>query len=395
MLQPIVAGIVAAITGFASSFAIVLAGLAAVGATEGQSSSGLLIICVAQGVLSIVLSAVTKVPVKFAWSTPGAALLVATAGVTHRFSEAVAAFIVASALIVLVGLIPALERLIARIPRPISSAMLAGILFPLCLAPVKAAVGAHTWYLAIPVILVWLVLSRLAPRWAVPAAIVLTAILVALTAGTTWAQGAHLVPQLDLVVPTFDPLVVVSLAVPLFVVTMAGQNIPGAAILNSYGYRAPVRPALVGSGVLSGVGALFGGIPINLAALTQALTAGPDASADARKRWIAPISAGGTYIVLGFLAGVATAFVSASPPILIQAVAGLALLGALIGAITGAVEQPAHRVAAVATFLVTASGVTIAGIGSAFWGLLVGAVIMLWFGWRRTPKLPSGDATKR
>lgn len=382
MVQPIVAGIVAAITGFASSFAIVLAGLAAVGATEGQASSGLLVICLAQGTLAIVVSALTKVPVKFAWSTPGAALLVATAGVTHRFSEAVAAFMVSAALIVLVGLIPALERLIARIPRPISSAMLAGILFPLCLAPVKAAVGEHTWYLAIPVILVWLVLYRLAPRWAVPAAIVLTAVLLALTAGTGWIRGAQLFPQLDLVAPTFNPLVVVSLAVPLFIVTMAGQNIPGAAILNGYGYRTPVKAALVGSGALSGVGALFGGIPINLAALTQALTAGPDASPDKAKRWIAPIAAGSTYIVLGLLAGVATAFVAASPPILIQAVAGLALLGALIGAVVGAVAEPDHRLAAVATFLVTASGITIAGIGSAFWGLLVGALIMLWTGWR-------------
>ena len=389
MVQPIVAGIVAAITGFASSFAIVLAGLAAVGATEGQASSGLLIICVAQGLLSIVLSAVTKVPVKFAWSTPGAALLVATAGVTHRFSEAVAAFIVSAALIVIVGLIPALERLIARIPRPISSAMLAGILFPLCLAPVKAAVGAHTWYLAVPVILVWLVLYRFAPRWAVPAAIVLTAVLLALTAGTSWVSGAHLVPQLDFVAPSFDPRVVVSLAIPLFVVTMAGQNIPGAAILNGYGYPAPVRAALVSSGALSGFGALFGGIPINLAALTQALTAGPDASPDVKKRWIAPMSAGGTYIVLGLLAGVATAFVAASPPILIQAVAGLALLGALVGAFVGAVEQPPGRLAAVATFLVTASGITIAGIGSAFWGLIVGAVILLWTRWRRRAKTTS------
>ena len=384
MLQPIVAGIVAAITGFSSSFAIVLAGLAAVGVTQAQASSGLLVICVAQGVLSIVISAVTKVPVKFAWSTPGAALLVATAGVTGRFGEAVAAFVVAAALIVLVGLIPALERLIARIPKPISSAMLAGILFPLCLAPVRAAVGAHTWYLAIPVILVWLVLYRFAPRWAVPAAIVLTGALLAATAGTGWFHGAQLLPQVEFVVPQFNPVVVVSLAVPLFIVTMAGQNIPGVAILNNFGYRPPVRSALVGSGMLSGVGALFGGITINFAALTQALTAGPDASPHPDKRWVAPVSAGGTYIVLGLLAGVATAFVSASPPILIEAVAGLALLGALIGAVVAAVEQPANRLAAIATFLVTASGVTIAGIGSAFWGLLVGAIFMLWLGWRRS-----------
>lgn len=339
-------------------------------------------ICVAQGLLSIVLSTVYRVPVKFAWSTPGAALLVATAGVTGRFSEAIAAFIVAALLIVLVGLWPALERLIARIPRPVSNAMLAGILLPLCLAPVKAAVEIPL--LAIPVIVVWLVLYRIAPRWAVPAAIVLAAVLLAMTVGSDWLRGATLAPHLDFVAPSFDPMVVVSLAIPLFIVTMAGQNIPGAAILGNFGYRAPVRTALIGSGMLSAVGALFGGITVNFAALTQALTAGPEASADRTRRWIAPVAAGTMYIVLGLLAGVATAFVSASPPILIEAVAGLALLSALIGAVVAAVEDAAHRLAAILTFLVTASGIVVAGIGSAFWGLLVGAIVMLWLGWQRS-----------
>lgn len=287
MVQPIVAGIVAALTGFASSFAIVLAGLTAVGATESQAASGLLVMCLAQGALSIVLSVAYRVPVKFAWSTPGAALLVATAGVTGHFGEAVGAFIVAALLIVIVGLWPALERLITRIPRPIANAMLAGILFPLCLAPIKAAVEIPL--LAIPVILVWLILYRLAPRWAVPSAIVLAIVLLVVTVGPGWAGSAQLFPVLDFVQPTFDPLIAVSIAIPLFIVTMAGQNIPGAAILNNFGYRAPVRAALVGSGGLSAVSALFGGLTINFAALTQALTAGPEASPDHRKRWIAPV----------------------------------------------------------------------------------------------------------
>ena len=381
MLQPAIAGIVAAITGFSSSFAVVLAGLTAVGATQQQSSSGLLVTCLMMGGLSIVLSVVFKIPLKFAWSTPGAALLVATAGVTGRFAEAIAAFIVAAALIVFVGLWPALERLISRIPKPVSSAMLAGILLPLCLAPVRAAVEVPL--LALPVIAVWLALYRLAPRWAVPAAIVLAAVLLALTTGSAWLRGSHLAPQFEFTSPVFNPLVVVSLAVPLFVVTMAGQNIPGAAILGNFGYRTPVRPALVSSGVASAVGALFGGITVNLAALTQALTAGPDASPQPGKRWLAPVCAGVTYIVLGLLAGVATAFVTASPPVLIEAVAGLALLSALIGAVVAAVEDPTHRLAAMLTFLVTASGIVVAGIGSAFWGLLVGAIVMVWLGWRR------------
>ena len=338
-----------------------------------------MVICVVQGLLSIVLSAVYRVPVKFAWSTPGAALLVATSGVTGRFGEAVTAFIVAAALIVLIGLWPALERLIARIPRPVSSAMLAGILLPLCLAPVKAVVVVPQ--LAIPVILVWLVLYRLARRWAVPAAIVLAGVLLAVTEGSGWLAGAHLAPQLVFVAPVFDPLAVMSLAIPLFIVTMAGQNIPGAAILNNFGYRAPLRSALVSSGMLSGVSAMFGGITVNFAALTQALTAGPEASPDRSRRWIAPVAAGGTYIALGLLAGVATAFVTASPPLLIEAVAGLALLSALVGAMVAAVEDAPYRLAAILTFLVTASAITVGGVGSAFWGLLVGGVVVLWLGW--------------
>jgi len=293
----------------------------------------------------------------------------------------VAAFIVAASLILLVGLWPVLERIIARIPRPVSSAMLAGILLPLCLAPVKAAVAIPL--LAIPVILIWLVLYRLAPRWAVPAAIALAGVLLAVTAGSGWLAGAHLAPLLVFVAPVFDPLVVVSLAIPLFIVTMAGQNIPGAAILSNFGYHVPVRSALVSSGVLSGVGAMFGGITVNLAALTQALTAGPEASPDRSQRWIASVAAGGTYIALGLLAGVATAFVIASPPLLIEAVAGLALLSALIGAVVAAVADAAHRLAAILTFLVTASGIVVGGVGSAFWGLLVGGVVMLWLSWGR------------
>jgi benzoate membrane transport protein len=381
MIQPIVAGIVASLTGFASSFAIVLAGLTAVGATESQAASGLFVMCVAQGLLSIVVSVVYRVPVKFAWSTPGAALLVATAGVTGHFDEAVGAFIVAAALIVIVGLWPALERLITRIPRPIANAMLAGILFPLCLAPVKAAVEIPL--LAIPVILVWLILYRLAPRWAVPASIVLAIVLLVVTVAPGWAGNARLLPALDFVAPSFDPLIVISIAVPLFIVTMAGQNIPGAAILNNFGYRAPVRAGLVSSGGLSAVAAIFGGLTVNFAALTQALTAGPEAGADHRKRWIAPLAGGGMDIVLGLLAGVATAFVSASPPILIEAVAGLALLGALVAAVVAAVEDASTRLAAVLTFLVTASGIVVGGIGSAFWGLIAGGIVLSWLGWRR------------
>lgn len=278
------------------------------------------------------------------------------------------------------GLWPALGRLVGRIPRPIANAMLAGILFPLVLAPVRAAVEIPL--LALPVILLWLILLRLLPRWAVPASIALAIVLLLVTDGGALA-GAPLLPSLEFVTPVFEIGAVVGIGLPLYVVTMAGQNIPGIAVLSSFGYEAPSRPAIVSSGALSGVAAVFGGVPINLAALSAALTAGPEASPLPEKRWIASVSAGASYLVLGAVAGAASALVSSASPLLIEAVAGLALLGVFVSAVQGAVEDASLRLPAAATLLVTASGTAIAGIGSAFWGLVVGLVVLAWLRPRR------------
>jgi benzoate membrane transport protein len=328
-----------------------------------------------------------RIPLSFAWSTPGAALLVAAQATTGSFAAAVGAFLVCGLLIAVTGLWPALTRAMTRIPTPIASAMLAGILFPICLAPVNAAVEMPA--LALPIILTWLVLYRLAPRWAVPAALGTTVVVIALTAGSGWMSDASVFPQLEFVAPMFDPAVLVSLALPLYIVTMAGQNVPGFAVLGTFGYSNPPASAvLVGSGALSAAGAVFGGHAINLAALSAALMAGPDAHPDLTKRWVAAFSGGASYVVIGLGAGLAAALVSASPPLLITAVAGLAMLGALISAVTVALEDPRHRIVAIVTFLTVASGVVIGGIGSAFWGLLVGGVVMGWLGVRRRPRAP-------
>jgi len=261
--------------------------------------------------------------------------------------------------------------------------MLAGILFPICLAPVQASVELP--FLALPIVVVWLVLYRLAPRWAVPGALVVTVIVIGMSAGGDWLSSAVVAPQLSFVAPEIDPRVIVSLGLPLYVVTMAGQNVPGFAVLATFGYtRPPASTILIGSGALSAVGALFGGHAINLAALSAALMAGPDAHPDPERRWVSSFAGGASYVVLGLGAGLATALVSASPPLLITAVAGLAMLGAMVSGITAALEDPQHRIVAIVTFLVVASGVVIGGVGSAFWGLLVGGVVMLWLGWTRT-----------
>src|ERR1700712_1215865 len=225
--QPISAGIVGAITGFASSFALVIAGLRAVGASPAEAASGLLALCVFQGALAIVLGLRYRMPLSIAWSTPGAALLVAAKGTTGSFSAAVAAFLLCGVLLLATGLWPWLARTMTRIPKPIASAMLAGILLPICLAPVQAAVQLPA--LGLPVVLVWLLLVRLAPRWAVPAAVVVTVIVVAVSRGGNPRAGVSIAPTVKLVLPAIDPLVLVSLGIPLYIVTMAGQNVPGFA----------------------------------------------------------------------------------------------------------------------------------------------------------------------
>jgi benzoate membrane transport protein len=233
-------------------------------------------------------------------------------------------------------------------------------------------------------VIVWLILYGLAPRWAVPGALVVTIVVVGISAGTGWLHGSLVVPRFTFVAPVFEPLVIVSLGIPLFLVTMAGQNVPGFAVLKTFGYEdAPARPILVGSGLLSAVGSLFGAHVVNLAALSAAIMAGPDSHPDRSKRWIATVTGGGVYVLLGLAAGLAASLVSVTPPKLITTVAGLAMLGAFVSAVVAALEDPANRVVAIITFLVVASGIVIVGVGSAFWGLLVGGIVMLWLTWHR------------
>ncbi len=375
LVHPILAGVVGSVTGFASSFALVLAGAHAVGASPAEASSGLLVLCVVQGALAVTLSLATRLPLSIAWSTPGSAVLITAGALTHDFGVAVAAFLVAGILIAITGAWPWLARMMTRIPPPIASAMLAGILLPICISPVQAAVQLPL--LALPPIVVWLVLSRFAPRWAVPAAVAVTAGAVVVAAGPDWARTATLAPQLELVAPVFDPLVVISLAVPLYLVTMAGQNIAGFTVLRTYGYEpVPARMILTTTGLASAAIAPLGAQTINLSALSAAIMVG-DAHTPRDRRWIATVTAGTCYILLGLGAGVAGALVTASPPILIESVAGLALLGALITAITGALADPGGRVVAIGTFVTVASGIVVAGLGSAFWGLVVGGVLWL------------------
>ena len=392
MLQPITAGFVAAISGFASSFALVIAALVAVGASQEEAASGLLALCLAIAVVSTVGALWLRIPLAIAWSTPGAAVLLAASGNGIRFSDAVGAFLVSAILVVLCGLWPALGRAITNIPKPLASAMLAGVLLPICLAPIEAVATLPLF--AAPIVIVWLVLYRLAPRWAVPAAMVVAVIAVLVSAGTDWIGTASITPALVFVAPTFDLFTILSVGLPLFLVTMAGQNVPGFVVLSTNGYPPPPRFALVTTGLGSAAGSLFGAHAINLGAITAAIMSGRESHPDPQRRWIATLTNGILYVPLGLAAGVAVALVSAAPSILITAVAGLAVLGALITSVVNAVEDPKHRMTAILTFLVVASGIAPFGIGSAFWGLIAGGLVMAWLGWTRREKTPAEPAVE-
>lgn len=375
LTRPIVAGIVTALVGVTSSFAVVLTGLDAVGATPEQAASGLLALCVLMGGAGLVLAWRYRMPITVAWSTPGAALLATTGAIEGGWSAAVGAFVVVAGLVLLTALWPRLGRLIARIPPSIAQAMLAGVLLPLCLAPVGGLVDNPAGVL--PVILTWLVFARLAPRWAVPLAFAAAAVVVGVHLGISGASidPALLLPRIELTAPTFTLGAVVGIAVPLFLVTMASQNVPGVAIMRSFGYEVPWRPAMLVTGIGSVLAAPAGGHGINLAAISAALAAAPDAEPDASRRWIAGVSAGVSGIVLGLFSACFVALVVLAPAGVVAAVAGLALFAAFGSAVQQAIDDPGERLPAVVTFLVAASGIAIAGVSAAFWALVAGLVV--------------------
>ena len=373
--EPVLAGVVTALVGFTSSFAVVLAGLRATGATPEQAASGLLALTLVVGLGIVVLALRYRIPVTLSWSTPGAALLAGAAVPAGGWPAAVGAFLVTGALIVLTGAVPWLGRLVARIPQHLAQAMLAGVLLPLCLAPFRS-LGTIP-LLVLPVILVWLAASALVPKWAVPLALVAALAVIGLQFALegTVIEPSTLAPSLAVTVPVIDPAAVVGIALPLYVVTMASQNLPGVAVLASFGYRAPWRPALAVTGLGTAVVAPFGGHAVNLAALSAALSAGEGAGEDRQRRWIAALSAGISYVVLAGASGALVVVVGAAPAGLVEAVAGLALISTMATAVTASFADATGRMSGAVTFLLAASGLSVLGIGGAFWALVGGLVV--------------------
>jgi benzoate membrane transport protein len=372
---PFLAGTVASITGTAASAGLVLAALTSLGASKGQTASAIFVLIAMYGLLSIGLSMRYKMPISIVWSTPGAALLISSGTLGLPFSSAVGAFIFTGLLLLLTGLWPALGKLVSSIPRPIASAMLAGVIFNFCTAPFKSA-AAFPW-VVLPAILVWLVLYKYATIWATPAAMVIVFTLTAIDLGIS-VNPAEILPTVQFVAPTFDFAAIISIGIPLYLVTMASQNIPGIAIMKSFGYEVPFKSVMTATGIAAVFAAFFGGFSMNLAAITAALNANDHAHKNPKRRWLSSVYGGYVYLVIALLAGLTVAFVLQAPRDLVLAAAGIALLGTIVSALSAAVEVVELRLPAMVTFLVTASGLSAFGIGSAFWALLAGLIVWGW-----------------
>lgn len=394
--QPIHAGLTIGLIGYTSSFAVVLSGLRAVGASPAQATSGLIALCLALGLGTIWLSIRHEMPLTLAWSTPGAAVLTTTGAVAGGWQAAVGAFVLTGALMILTGLWPRLGSLIAAIPPPIAQATLAGVVLELCLAPVRG-LASHPGQI-VPILVTWLLLSRLAPRWAVPAAFAVTLVVVGVEASRHGGVHGPWLPHPDWITPHLTTGAIIGVAIPLYIVTMAAQNVPGAAIIGSYGFAVPWRESMTVTGIGTILGAPFGGHAINLAAISAAVPASAEAHPDPRRRWPAATAFGVLYVGLAVLSAALTSYVAAAPPEVIGAVAGVGLLGTLGSALSAAVAEVSERTPAAITFVVAASGVTLAGVGAAFWalaaGLLVRAVLTTG-GRRRTMPHPQPAPTGR
>jgi len=369
----VVAGFVTVLVGFASASAIVFQAAGAVGASAAQLGSWMLALGVGMGLTCILLSLRYRAPVVTAWSTPGAALLV-TSAAGLSIEEATGAFLVSAALITLVGFSGWFERAMDRIPIPIASGMLAGVLLRFGLGLFTAM--STQLALALGMCLAYFAARRLVPRYAVIAAL-LVGVVLALVQGLLHVDAIHVALARPVwVTPRFTAGAVIGVALPLFVVTMASQNVPGVAVIRASGYTVPISPVIGWTGLANLVLAPLGGFTVNLAAITAAICMGREAHEDPRRRYVAAVLAGLFYLIVGIFGATVVALFLAFPPELVAAIAGLALLATIGNGLAAAVGTENQREPALVTFLVTASGVAPAGIGSAFWGLVAGVVTL-------------------
>ena len=380
-LSAIAAGFVTVLVGFTSSAAIVFQAAQSLGANPDQISSWMWALGLGMGVTCIGLSLRYRVPVVTAWSTPGAAMLISSAA-GLPLSDAIGAFVLSAVLIAIAGFTGFFERMISRIPVSLASGMLGGVLLRFGLEAfemMRTQLG-----LGLLMFATYVLSRRLVPRYAV----ILTFIV-----GIVFSAAAGLLHTQDLslqlatpvfVAPTISFAAIAGIALPLFIVTMASQNVPGVAVIRASDYSVPISPTIGWIGVTNVVLAPFGAFALNLAAITAAICMGREAHEDAGRRYVAAIAAGVFYVLVGLFGATVAALFAAFPKELIMAIAGLALLGTIGNSLAAALREESEREAALVTFLVTASGLSLAGIGSAFWGLVAGVITLLV--WKPTRK---------
>ncbi len=383
-LSAATAGFVAVLVGFTSSVAIVFQAATALGATPTEISSWMWALGLGMGLCSLLPSLWLRQPVMVAWSTPGAAVL-ATAGAAGSFgmADAVGAFIVCAALITLFGATGWFERVLGRIPLPIASALLAGVLARFGLDAFVAMKSAFAMVLAM--LLAYLIGRRLWPRYAVPGVLAVGVAFAAVDGQLHLGAVEWGLTMPVFTAPAFSWRATVSLALPLFVVTMASQNLPGVAAIRAAGYDMPISKIITLTGLATLVLAPFGAFALNLSAITAAICMGREAHPDPARRYMAAASCGLIYCVIGLFGAAVTGVLTAFPRELVVAIAGLALLGSIGGGLAVAMRDDAHREAALITFLVTLSGVSLAGIGAAFWGVVAGGLALFVQQWRAQP----------
>ena len=371
-LSVAVSAVVAALVGFGGTLAIVVAAARAVGAGPAQTSSWVAALCLAMAATSTFLSVRHRMPVITAWSTPGAALIAATHGI--GLPEAVGAFLFAAALVLLTAAFRPIGALIHRLPAGVASGMLGGVLLRFVVAPFESATTLPE--LVLPLLALFLAVRLFNPSVAVLAVLV-AGLTLAWTLGLTEAVPSGLaLSRLEVTAPAFDPAVLLGLGLPLYLVTMASQNLPGFAVLRAAGYDPPARSILAVTGAASLLTAPLGAHTSNLAAITAAICTGPDTHPDPARRWRAGPLYGLCYLGLAAFGSSLVELVAAMPPALIATVAGAALAMPFTGALAAAMAEPEQRFAAALTFAVTASGIAAFGIGAPFWGLVAGLSVL-------------------
>ena len=371
-LSAAVAGVIAVMVSYGGPAAIIFQAASQAGLSAGQLTSWIWAISIGSGLAGLGLSLFDRVPVIIAWSTPGAALL-AAGWASYPYPEAIGAFLLAAVAITIFGATGLFGALMERIPQAVVAAMLAGILFRFGVE-VFTAMRA-TPLLVAPMLACYVAMKRLWPRYAIVATLLTGLVAAAILGLLDFSLVEASIARPELTMPSFSLGALIGLGVPLFLVTMTGQNATGLGVLRTAGYQTPGGPLVAATGALSALLAPFGSHGINLAAITAAICTGPEAHGDPDRRYVAGVVCGLAYLVVGLFGATLVGLFTALPPGLIASISGLALFGALISGLTQAMADEARREAALVTFLLTVSGVSVFGVGSAFWGLVGGVLV--------------------